>query len=354
MKLFTRYESNNYPIIIEKNAIDKLDDYIAEYQHVFILIDQNVAQLWPSIKKRFQSYIMIEIPSGEQVKYIQYYDQYMNQLLEHHPTRQSCVVAIGGGATGDFAGFIAATLLRGVDFIQVPTTLLAHDSSVGGKVGINAAYGKNLIGAFHRPKAVIYDLNFLTSLPTTEIQSGYAEIYKHALLSNHEAVDTLEQHYATLQSLKHLDHIEQHIVQGIETKLDIVIEDENEKGKRKFLNLGHTFGHAIEYAHHMPHGHAVMIGILYQFYVANIILQTQFATDHFYHYLKQLEYPLSLLDTFDFESLYTLMLSDKKNTATGVQMVLLERIGQATVEHIPKHILKEAFDQMLQYHQEVH
>lgn len=353
MKLNTRYVSNNYPIIVEHRAIDSLESYISNYQHVFILIDEYVSTLWPSIKDRFKSYIVIDIPEGEKVKYIQHYDQYMNEILQHHPTRHTCIVAIGGGATGDFAGFIAATLLRGVDFIQVPTTLLAHDSSVGGKVGINASYGKNLIGAFHRPKAVIYDLNFLTTLPTTEIQSGYAEIYKHALLTSPVAVDTLEKHYASLQHLKQLKHIEQHIIQGIKTKLDIVIEDEKEKGQRKFLNLGHTFGHAIEYAHHIPHGHAVMIGILYQYYVANIVLDTHFSTEQFYHYLKQLEYPLTLLDSFDFDTLYTFMLSDKKNDATGVQMVLLESIGHATVKHIPKPILNQAFEAMLHYHREV-
>ena len=137
----------------------------------------------------------IIIPAGEQSKTFAQYQQTIESLLSKQLTRNTCIIALGGGATGDFAGFIAATLLRGVGFIQVPTTILAHDSSVGGKVGINSQHGKNLIGAFYRPNAVIYDLDFLETLPYSEILSGYAEVYKHALLNGKEATT----HRAQLQ-----------------------------------------------------------------------------------------------------------------------------------------------------------
>ncbi|PTG00881.1 3-dehydroquinate synthase [Staphylococcus chromogenes] len=354
MQLHTRYPHDNYPIIVENGAIHHLNDFLSDYEHIFILIDEHVAKCWPDVQHQIKpKHTLITIPSGEQVKYIQYYEQYMGQILSFKPTRQTCLVAIGGGATGDFVGFLAATLLRGVDFIQVPTTLLAHDSSIGGKVGINSPQGKNLIGAFYRPKAVIYDLDFLTTLPQTEILSGYAEVYKHAVLNSKKAVNQLEQMYPNVQTLLKLKNIETVIVDGIETKLNIVLADEKEQGQRKFLNLGHTFGHAIEYQHHLAHGHSVMLGILFQYFVSNLILKTQYSTTSFYQYLKELHYPLSIIDDFNFEQLYEYMLSDKKNDATGVQMVLLKDFGQPTVQHIPKSILKQSFNQMVALHQEV-
>ncbi|UEX89150.1 3-dehydroquinate synthase [Staphylococcus ratti] len=353
MLLNTRYDQNNYPIIVEKGAIEQLEKALSHYQHVFILIDQHVAQQWPFLKNKWNHAVLIEIPAGEQVKHLNYYETFMNQILEYHPTRNTCLVAIGGGATGDFVGFMAATLLRGVDFIQVPTTLLAHDSSVGGKVGINAPKGKNLIGAFHRPKTVLYDLDFLQTLPKTEILSGYAEVYKHALLTNHKAVTQLETQYPTAEHLYTLQNIEVFIVSGIETKLNIVLADEKEHGQRKFLNLGHTFGHAIESQHQLAHGHAVMIGILFQYIVANLVLNARFQPHTFYQYLKDLQYPLTVIEAFDFDQLYTRMLSDKKNDATGIQMVLLQQIGQPKVMHVSQYILKEAFQQLLQLHNEV-
>ena len=159
MKLETTYENNNYPIIVEQDAIEYLDSFTKHYDKVFFIIDANVyhqfSEKIDTLTKKHHAQKII-IPAGEQTKTFGQYNQTMESLLSHQLTRQTCIIALGGGATGDFAGFIAATLLRGVGFIQVPTTILAHDSSVGGKVGINSEHGKNLICAFYRPKAVIY------------------------------------------------------------------------------------------------------------------------------------------------------------------------------------------------------
>ena len=191
MKLQTTYETNNYPIIIEHNALKHLRHYIENYKDIVLVVDNTIAQKWDDtlefITSEYDAH-MLAVPSGESTKSLDYYAETIETLLSKNLTRNTCIIAIGGGATGDFAGFLAATLLRGVDFIQVPTTILAHDSSVGGKVGINSKHGKNLIGAFYRPTAVIYDLNFLSTLPYTEILSGYAEVYKHALLTDADAV----------------------------------------------------------------------------------------------------------------------------------------------------------------------
>lgn len=352
MKLETTYQSNNYPIIVARNALKQLHQYLDSYKDVVLVVDAEVNQLWEDILSFITTDYdahKIVIPSGESTKTLAFYEETIESLLSKHLTRDTCLIAVGGGATGDFTGFLAATLLRGVDFIQVPTTILAHDSSVGGKVGINSQHGKNLIGAFYRPKAVIYDLNFLDSLPYSEVISGYAEIYKHALLNDKDAVAALEAQYNNNDSLHQLTDIDYYIYKGIETKLNIIIQDEKESNVRKFLNLGHTFGHAVEYNHKIPHGHAIMIGLIYQFIVSNKQLNTSFDIQHFINYLNALDYPLDLIKEFNFDILYDLMLSDKKNDFEGVQMVLLEDFGKPIVQHVNKQVHEQAFETLQSY-----
>lgn len=352
MKLQTTYETNNYPIIIEHNALKHLRHYIENYKDIVLVVDNTIAQKWDDtlefITSEYDAHMLV-VPSGESTKSLDYYAETIETLLSKNLTRNTCIIAVGGGATGDFAGFLAATLLRGVDFIQVPTTILAHDSSVGGKVGINSKHGKNLIGAFYRPTAVIYDLNFLSTLPYTEILSGYAEVYKHALLTDADAVRNIESHFYDKTTLASLDEMEYYIYKGIETKLNIIVKDEKESNVRKFLNLGHTFGHAVEYTFKIPHGHAVMIGIIFQFIVSNHILNQKFDILHYVNYLSSLDYPLNIINTFKFDSLYGLMLRDKKNDQQGVQMVLLEGIGNPVVKHVDKSTLVESFTTLQTY-----
>ncbi|MFZ8101468.1 3-dehydroquinate synthase [Staphylococcus arlettae] len=352
MKLETTYQSNNYPIIVEHNAIQQLHPFVQSYKDIVLVVDAKVEEQWGEtldfITSEYDAHKLV-IPSGEATKTLAYYNEIIEELLSKNLTRNTCLLAVGGGATGDFTGFLAATLLRGVDFIQIPTTILAHDSSVGGKVGINSKHCKNLIGAFYRPKAVIYDLNFLSTLPYSEIISGYAEVYKHALLNDSHAVQTIEQQYNSRQRLSDLVDIETYIYNGINTKLNIIIQDEKENNVRKHLNLGHTFGHAVEYKFKIPHGHAIMIGLIYQFIVSNINLNTTFDIQRFINYLHILDYPLTLISDFDFDSLYQLMLSDKKNDDAGVQMVLLQNYGQPIVQHVDKTVLKQAFHELQTY-----
>lgn len=352
MKLETTYKSNNYPIIIEHHALNQLHDYIKNYQDIVLVIDQKVENEWSHITdfiaSEYEAHKLI-VPSGETTKTLSFYEETIESLLSKQLTRNTCLIAIGGGATGDFTGFLASTLLRGVDFIQIPTTILAHDSSVGGKVGINSKHGKNLIGAFYRPKAVIYDLNFLSTLPYSEILSGYAEVYKHALLNDIESVNHIEAQYSDEQALKSLDEIEYYLYKGVQTKLNIIVADEKESNVRKFLNLGHTFGHAVEYKFKIPHGHAVMIGIVFQFIVTNIMLNKSFNIAHYVNYLRGLNYPLDIVNDLEFESLYKLMLNDKKNDEQGVQMVLLKDIGDPIVRHVDYKTLSKAFAEFKSY-----
>lgn len=353
MQLLTTYNDQNYPIIIQHNAISELQSYLKGYRDIVFIIDENVEaahqqKIQNSINSTNDNQIkhIIEVEGIESTKSFPIFQKTIESILEKGITRNTCIVAIGGGVTGDFAGFIAATLLRGVDFIQVPTTILAHDSSVGGKVGINTPQGKNLVGAFYRPKAVIYDLDFLETLPYTEISSGYAEVYKHALLNGETSLKEIEDAYPTKNALATLSHMDDFLLKGIQTKLNIVVADEHEQGKRKFLNLGHTFGHAIEYHQKLPHGHAVMIGIIYQFIVANALFHTNYDIEHFITYMKNLDYPLNSVLESEFEPLYQLMTKDKKNNQEGIQMVILRSIGHPEVVHIEKEMLYDAFQQL--------
>lgn len=349
MEFTTTYVSQNYPIIVSHQAIQQLTQYTADYQHVFVFVDEHVSTHWSSKIQEVTAYHVDEtfvLPAGEQIKTFQHFQSYLEQLLSFQPSRNTCLIAIGGGAVGDFVGFLAATLLRGVDFIQVPTTILAHDSSIGGKVGINARQGKNLIGAFHRPTAVLYDLDFFTSLPPSEVLSGYGEVYKHALLNDNSFVNALETTYKDTASLLKLTNMEQYLMKGIQTKLNIVVNDEKEQGQRQWLNLGHTFGHAVEYETKIPHGHAVMIGILYQMIVSNQMLGVSHTVRHYYDYFQTLGYPLHLIDTLSFEPLLQLMKQDKKNNQSGIRMVLLKNIGDPTVATVPIEILQQAFNHL--------
>ncbi|MBO1197871.1 3-dehydroquinate synthase [Staphylococcus simiae] len=352
MKLQTTYPTNNYPIIVEHGAIQQLNRFVANYDQTFILVDEHVNQLFAdklNDLSKLQHIHKVIIPAGEQTKTFKQFEETLEFILSHSITRNTAIVAIGGGATGDFAGYVAASLLRGVAFIQVPTTILAHDSSVGGKVGINSKQGKNLIGAFYRPTAVIYDLNFLQTLPYEEVLSGYAEVYKHALLNGQQATLQIEQHFDSQQSLSQLAGIDQFIINGIKTKLNIVVSDEKEHGVRKHLNLGHTFGHAVEYQHKIPHGHAVMIGIIYQFIVANQLFDSGHDIKHYIDYFLALGYPLTMIKDFDFETLYQYMLRDKKNDVQGVQMVLIKQFNDIAVQHVEESVIHDAFCELQSY-----
>ncbi|UXR79252.1 MULTISPECIES: 3-dehydroquinate synthase [unclassified Staphylococcus] len=349
MEFTTTYVSQNYPVVVSHQAIQRLMQYTDDYQHVFVFVDEHVSAHWSSkIQAVTESRVdrTFILPAGEQVKTFEHFQSYLEQLLSFQPSRNTCLIAIGGGAVGDFVGFLAATLLRGVDFIQVPTTILAHDSSIGGKVGINATQGKNLVGAFHRPAAVLYDLDFLTTLPPDEVLSGYGEVYKHGLLNGASSIKALESSYNNRASLLKLINMEQYLMEGIQTKLNIVVNDEKERGQRQWLNLGHTFGHAVEYATKIPHGHAVMIGILYQMIVSNQMLGSSHQVQHYYDYFQALGYPLHLIDTLTFEPLLQLMKQDKKNNQSGIRMVLLKNIGEPTVETVEIEILQQAFNRL--------
>ncbi|WP_419894951.1 3-dehydroquinate synthase [Macrococcus psychrotolerans] len=349
MKLTTNYIDNNYDIVVEHEAFNLNLDF-KHYDKRIALIDESVHQLHQQKIDLFlskHSILKLLIPSGEQVKTIHHYSKVVETLLSMHVTRHSCLFAIGGGATGDFTGFVAATVLRGIHFIQVPTTILAHDASIGGKTGINASAGKNLIGAFKRPDMVIYDLDFLDTLSQSEKLSGFAEIIKHVLLNANGRIgksDTLLEIMHDVQDgtcLSELHAIDKWITFGIQTKMKVVHDDEFESDVRKFLNFGHTLGHAIEFHHKLPHGIAVMHGMIYALLLSDVTETDILSLMRWMHHLglKKLAY-----DNFDIY--YKLMRQDKKNVANDISFVLYCENNGYKVEQVDVKRLRKAFERL--------
>ena len=264
-----------YPIHIGAGIIGNAGDYIGDIlndRRAIIITDAAVKDTWAAdlkiaIAPHCGRLDFLTVPSGEASKSVAAFGQLAEDILALNIDRRAVLIAVGGGVIGDLVGFVAASVLRGVDFIQVPTTLLAQvDSSVGGKTGINAAAGKNLIGAFHQPKAVIADTKTLASLPLREIRAGYAEVVKYGLLGDAEFFGWLEQNHRRIFDLDDRVLIET-IKRCCQAKADIVAKDELEKnGGRALLNLGHTFAHAYEaeagYDGSVLHGEAVACGII--------------------------------------------------------------------------------------------
>jgi 3-dehydroquinate synthase len=250
-------------------------------------------------------------------------------------TRDACVVALGGGVVGDLAGFTAACWMRGIDFIQMPTTLLSMvDSSVGGKTGVNLAAGKNLVGAFHQPRAVVADIGTLDSLPGREYRAGLAEVIKGAAIGDSAFFTWLEQHADAL-AVRDEAALVQAIATKVRYKAGVVARDETEQGERALLNLGHTFGHALETAGRysvLLHGEGVAIGMLLAARLSERLgLSAQADTLRLRRLLERIGLPIAVPSGFDAEQLLALMRLDKKNTAGTLRLILWRGIGRAEI-----------------------
>lgn len=335
--------SHTYSIYIGENLRFQLNNLlIKKYSSILIISDEMVANLYLAdlmkelpVSQIYQSII----PAGEQSKSIQAFYQLHTDAIAYGLDRESLIIALGGGVIGDLAGFVAATYMRGIDYVQVPTTILAHDSSVGGKVAINHELGKNLIGSFYPPKAVIYDITTLRTLAEKEIRSGYAELVKEALIADKDFFNTVI--HTKLDKLTN-EELQAHIQSGIKIKASIVEVDEKEAGIRKYLNLGHTLGHAIEanlgYGS-LSHGEAVAIGLLFSLYLSEELLTVELPYELLLNWLKTNNYPLEDFQ-FNEDALIHKMKSDKKTVGSRIQMILLNKIGEPVVKEVLEHDLK--------------
>lgn len=335
--------SHKYKITIAEDLRHKLVDYIEkDYSAIFVITDDVVAKHYLADivtsltgKKVYQAII----PHGEASKDIKHYYELQSKAIEYGLDRNALIIALGGGVVGDLAGFVASTYMRGIDYIQVPTTILAHDSSVGGKVAINHEHGKNMIGCFYPPRAVVYDVNTLKTLSAHEIRSGYAELIKEAFIANETFLEEL--FTINLASVSNEDLVK-HLFEGVKIKAEIVEKDERESYLRKFLNLGHTLAHALEaelgYGK-ITHGEAVAIGMLFAIRVSELEYNISLPYDALYTWLKDNDYPLSLFDV-DLDQIIKLMKSDKKSQDQTVQMVLLKELAKPDVVNLTDEKLK--------------
>lgn len=307
---------------------------------VFIVTDQNVAPHYlEKLILELDSYQCnsLILPGGETHKNQQSLFLIYEELIKKHHSRDTTIIALGGGVIGDLTGFAASTYLRGVPFIQIPTTLLAQvDASVGGKTAINHPLGKNMIGSFYHPTAVIIDFNTLKTLPERDFTAGMAEIIKYAFLEGGVFLSQVEDYLAHKNDLDHAKNLGELIQLSCAVKIDYVIEDEKEKGSRALLNLGHTLGHALEsYTNYQRwlHGEAVAIGLYFSAVLSHIL---GYLPSKYVRSLELLIQQANLVSRIpkdiDLKSLYRLMLSDKKVLNQQLRFILMKEPGQCFIE----------------------
>jgi 3-dehydroquinate synthase len=323
---------------------------ISNSAKVGIITDSHVGELHlqpleNSLKGSGFETISATIPAGEQHKNLSMLMPVYDQLLSAKIERSTPIIALGGGVVGDMAGFVAATILRGVPFVQAPTTLLAMvDASIGGKTGVDHRMGKNLIGAFHQPIAVWADPKTLTSLPASELQSGLAECIKHDLIRDGEAFAQLEQKIERARQLD-MEVLSDLIAHNVAIKAKVVEADPFEKGERAHLNFGHTFGHAIESVSQFAysHGQSVALGMCAAGFVSEKVgYITPSDRGRIISTIQKAGLPAVGLK-LDVDKVFEAMAFDKKVKDGRIRLVLLEKLGKATVrDDISPGLIREA------------
>ena len=338
--------SRSYPIYIGTNLLEQkalFEPHFKSSTTVFIVSNTTVAPLYAKTLTNTLSQLgktvrLLELPDGESFKDWQHLQLIFDELLAHGADRQSMIVALGGGVVGDMAGFGAASFMRGIRFIQVPTTLLAQvDSSVGGKTGINHPLGKNMIGAFHQPVAVIADLNTLRTLPARELSAGLAEVIKHGAIADADFLDWIEANSSALLACD-TDAMAHAVLRSCEIKSAVVSADEREGGIRATLNFGHTFGHAIEsglgYGEWL-HGEAVGCGMVMAADLsARLGHINQVDVERLKRIIKSMHLPI-VPPKLGTERFMELMQVDKKTEAGQIRYITLESVGAARIQQVP-------------------
>ncbi|MFS1512351.1 3-dehydroquinate synthase [Chengkuizengella sp. SCS-71B] len=334
----------SYPIYIGNGILDRISTYFGKHQinprsPLMIITDDNIAPLHlKKVKEPLQEsgYKVCEyiVPSGETSKSLSMLEKIVGVALDEGLDRKSSIIALGGGVVGDLAGFVAASFMRGIPFVQIPTTILAHDSSVGGKVAVNHPMAKNIIGAFHQPQMVLYDTSTLRTLPVREIKAGLSEVIKHGLIWDAKFA---EWNYTNAEKLLTLDaeSLEYALYNGCKIKAQVVSEDERENGLRAILNFGHTIGHALEAVsnyNELLHGEAISIGMVgaaklsvHLGYPEQIYIETKSV-------LKKYGLPTQIPNHLNVDEIMEAMLHDKKFSEGQVVFTILKDIGEAHIQ----------------------
>lgn len=346
----------SYDIKVGTGLIASLGQIVApvlQQNKVVIVTDETIAKLHlltaqEALEAANILVSTVILPAGESTKSFEQFQKLTNRLLELGTERKDTLIALGGGVIGDITGFAASVLRRGIDFIQVPTTLLAQvDSSVGGKTGINTPFGKNLIGAFHQPKLVVVDLNALDTLPERELKAGYAEVIKYGLIDDLSFFCWLEENGKAIGA-GNRETQAYAVAKSCEAKARIVAEDEFEAGKRALLNLGHTFGHALEaecgYDGTLLHGEAVAIGMAMALELSVLMsIAEQKDLDRYIAHLRSVNmmYAASQIDKpLNADKLIAHMAQDKKVEAGEIVFVLGSIGGASTHKGVDLSLVK--------------
>ena len=332
-----------YDIVITRDYLslkDALKKLGTAERRALVVTDSNVegvclSEVLDNLKGSFKEVHSLTVPAGEENKNLDNVRIILKVLIKRKLDRNDFIVALGGGVIGDMAGFASAVYLRGIRFIQMPTTLLSQtDSSIGGKTGVDFDEFKNMVGAFHQPALVYMNLSVLKSLPKRQFASGMAEILKHGLIRDNEYYEWLVNHFNEINDLD-MDILEHMIERSCEIKAEVVEEDPTEKGVRAILNFGHTIGHAIE--KHMDfkllHGECVALGIIAASYIS--YRRGYIDTEEFYEIRDMFlpfNLPLSMPDEAQPEEILKITKSDKKMDKGTVRFVLLKKVGEAVIE----------------------
>ena len=337
-------KKSKYSILIGKNVLNelpaKLKSLCPNAKNAAIILDKKIPSKFKKIiKNKLKNYNLLILPfsANEKNKSINIVNYYLKLLLSKNFNRSDLLIAVGGGVTGDVAGFVASIFKRGINFINVPTTLLAQvDAAVGGKTGVNSVFGKNLIGSFYQPKLVISDTAFINTLPKKEMVCGFAEILKHSIIKDKNFFKWLEKNSKLILS-KNSNALTYAIKKSCQIKIFFVTKDTNEKGLRMTLNFGHTFAHAIEiknnYSKNITHGEAVLTGMILAIKLSilkrNCKKEVLNKITEIYNH-NNLNYTLKNISNFNWiRSLIPYLKNDKKNTDEKINFLLLKKIGQA-------------------------
>ncbi len=366
-KINFKDKNKKYSILIGNNILQTLPKKIRELcpnsKKIVLVFDSNVPSKFKNkIKRYLKNYtlMILDLKANEKTKSLKYVNYFLNKLLENNLNRSDLIIGVGGGITGDLVGFVASIFKRGINFLSIPTTLLAQvDASIGGKTGVNSKHGKNLIGSFSQPKLVLSDISFLQSLRRKEIVCGYAEILKHAIIKDRKFFDWLKINtkFIFANNTKKLIYA---IKRSCEIKLFFVNKDVNEKNLRMILNFGHTFAHAIEaknnYSKKFTHGEAVLAGM---FLATKLSVVKKICSEKVFRELLKIYNVNKLNYTFkkylkskEILGLIPYLKNDKKNNDEKINFILLNKIGKTSLPNkfkIPVKILKKDIRKFTQY-----
>ena len=351
-KLKTKNLSSNYSIIIGRNILNQISNQIMTLcpgaEKIALVVDKNVPNKFKvKLKKYLKKYTVytFEYSVNEKFKSFINVNKLVEKCLKYNFNRNDVLISLGGGILGDYSAFAASIIKRGINFINIPTTLLAQvDSSIGGKTGVNSTLGKNLIGTFYQPKVVISDVQILKSLPKRELLCGYAEVLKHSLILKNNFFKWLQNNSKHLLIERNLNFLKEAITESCKIKIYFVNKDVYEKNSRMILNFGHTFAHAIEaqnnYSKKINHGEAVIMGMMMATKLSYIKKLCSLNT------LEQLEQVYSsnnikydikkYFKKNEYNKIIDYMCADKKNNDKKINLILLKKIGQTTQPNMYK------------------